>query len=153
MRKGIVVALCAGLIAGSFAAPAQSAPKKKKKPKKVERVIEFQYECPCTGFIQLGSLTGGDPNLGGGAFPIGAGEVFISGEVKDTTGQPIWVSINQDTNGDGFNDEVATFCGKSDAPLPINEGLEIRVFVGNVGPSCPGPGLGGTITFTLSNMP
>ena len=152
MRRTTVVAMCTVLLTGLVAGPVQGAPKKKK-PKKMERTVEFEYECPCLGLYQLGGATGGDPNLGGGVITVGAGEVFFAAEAKDASGQSVFVSINQDTDGDGFNNEVANFCGKTDAPLPINEGLEVRVFVGDPSPNCPGPAAGGTITFIFSNMP
>lgn len=153
MKKWVVFTLCFAMVTAMAAAPVHGAQKKKKKPKKVERTVEFTYQCPCIGVFQLGGLTGGDPNLGGGVVQPGARELFVSGEVKDASGRPVFVSINQDTDGDGFNNDVASFCGKSEEPLPIHEGLEIRVFMGKVSSSCPGPGLGGTVTFTFTNKP
>ncbi len=148
MRRALVVVLALGLVAGAMTAPAQAG--KKKKPKKVTRVVEFEYVCPCFGLYQFGGLTG--TNLGGGPFAVGA-ESYLTAVTDDATGRPVHVSINQDTNGDGFNDPVGEFCGETTEPMPINPGLEIRVFVGEPSPSCPGPAAGGTITFTLSNLP
>lgn len=148
MKKLVVVALTAGLIAGAMTVPAEAG--KKKKPKKVTREVVFEYVCPCFGVYQFGSATG--TNLGGGPFAVGA-ESYLTGVAEDTTGRPVPVSINQDTNGDGFNDPVGSFCGETTEPMPINPGLEIRVFVGRPSPDCPGPAAGGTITFTLSNLP
>lgn len=155
MRRLVVIGLVVALALSAFGAEAGAAKKKKKKkkPKKIERVVEFEYVCPCPGFIQLGSLTGGDPNLGGGPVAVGAKEVFLTGVAEDLSGTAITVNINQDTDGDGFNDAVGLFCGETEEPMPINPGLEMRVFIGDPG-SCPGSvGLGGTITFTLSNLP
>ena len=155
MRKIVAVALVAMVLASMQMAPASAQKKKKKKPpqpQKIERTFDFTYQCPCIGRYQFGGLTGGNPNLGGGVFPVGAGEIYLAGEAKDASGQPVAVAINQDTDGDGFNNGVGSFCGKTETPMAINEGLEVRVFIG--GPDiCPGPALGGTITFTLSNMP
>lgn len=149
MKKLVVVALTAGLIAGgALAGPAEAG--KKKKPKKVTREVVFDYVCPCFGLYQFGGLTG--TNLGGGPFAVGA-ESYLTAVAEDASGQAVHVSINQDTDGDGFNDPVGEFCGETTEPMPINPGLEIRVFVGEAKPDCPGPAAGGTITFTLSNLP
>ena len=119
---------------------------------KVERVVEFEYQCPCAGLFQLGGLTGGDPNLGGGPFTLGPGEVYLTAVATDAAGQKIAVDINQDLDGDGGNNSVGGFCGETTEPIALTEGLEVRVFVGD--PTiCPGPATQGTITFTLSNMP
>ncbi|MFN2388238.1 MAG: hypothetical protein ABR575_01325, partial [Actinomycetota bacterium] len=76
MKRLVIFVLLIGLVAGSVATAEAAKKKKKKKPKKVERVVEFEYACPCVGLYQLGGLTGGDPNLGGGILPVGAGEKF-----------------------------------------------------------------------------
>ncbi|MDQ4064513.1 MAG: hypothetical protein M3161_00515 [Actinomycetota bacterium] len=149
-KKFLVVALVLGVMTTSVALPAEAAPKKKK-PKKVERVVEFEYMCPCVGLFQLGGLTGS--NIGGGPMSVGA-ESYLTAEAVDITGQPVPVDINQDTDGDGDNDDVGSFCTTTEAPMPINPGLEIRVFVG-FPTTCGAPSAlaGGTITFTLSNLP
>jgi hypothetical protein len=146
MKKILTLLLVLGLVAGAMSMPAHA----KKKPKKVSRTVEFTYVCPCVGAFQFGSATG--TNLGGGPMAV-AGEKFLAGAAVDTTGQPVPVSIEQDTNGDGFNDPVGSFCGKTKTPITITPGLEIRVFVGEPSASCPGPAAGGTIHFTLSNLP
>ncbi|HJR46105.1 MAG TPA: hypothetical protein VJ927_10930 [Actinomycetota bacterium] len=154
MKRAIAVALALGLLGGALVAPAEAAKRKKKKPPapvKVERVVEFDYQCPCVGLFQLGGLTGGT-NIGGGPFLLEAGEVYLTAVAEDAGGQPVAVDINQDLDGDGGNNSVGSFCGETAEPMPINEGLEIRVFVGD--PTiCPGPAFSGTITFTLSNLP
>lgn len=154
MKRTLILMLALGLILGSVAT-ADAKKKKKKKPRaplKIERVVEFEYQCPCAGLFQLGGLTGGDPNLGGGPFALQAGEVFLTAVATDTTGQPVAVDINQDLDGDGGNNSVGSFCGETTEPISLTEGLEIRVFVGD--PTiCAGPAVGGTIKFTLSNMP
>lgn len=153
MKRTLILMMVIGLIFGSIAT-AEAGKRKKKPPApvKVERVVDFAYQCPCAGLFQLGGLTGGDPNLGGGIFGPGAGEVYLTAVATDTAGQPIAVDINQDVDGDGLNDSVGTFCGETTEPMPINEGLEIRVFIGD--PSiCAGPATMGSIKFTLSNLP
>lgn len=153
MKRVIVLFLVLGMIAGSITVAEAGKKKKKKRPAKVERTVEFEYACPCFGLFQLGGLMGGDPNLGGGVTAIGD-EFFMKGEVKDATGLPLNVSFQQDTDGDGFNNPVAQFCGSTEEPLPINPGLEARIFVGGqCADGTPTTGAGGTIVFTFSNLP
>lgn len=157
MKKGLITALILGLIASAFvAAPAEAG--KKKKKKRIERVVEFEYVCPCPGLYQFGGFTGGDPNFGGGVLQPGAGEVYVSIQADDPSGTPILVSVQQDTNGDGLNDPVSDVCAPPDEPsepAPINEGLEMRLFITTDPTACGGPSVpvGGTLTITLSNMP
>ena len=148
MKKAIVVAVTAALVAGAFVGPADAG--KKKKPKKVTREVAFEYVCPCVGAFQLGGLTG--TNVGGGPMPVGL-ESYLTAVAVDASGQPVPVSIQQDLDGDGGNNPVGEFCGETTEPMQINPGLEIRVFVGLPSPDCPGPAAGGTINFTLSNLP
>lgn len=148
MKKLVVVALAAGLVAGAMIGPAEAG--KKKKPKKVTREVVFDYVCPCPGTFQFGGSTG--TNLGGGVFAVGA-ESYLTAVASDTAGQAVPVSIQQDTDGNGLNEPIGSFCGETTEPLPITPGVEIRVFVGFPSPTCPGPAAGGQITFTLSNLP
>ena len=158
MRKAIAVALSLGLLAGAMAMPADAAKKKKKKPVRVERVVEFEYVCPCPGTYQFGSATG--TNFGGGPIALGLGEIYVKIVAEDTSGQPVLVSINQDTDGDGFNNGVADVCAPPEdspenQPAEVTEGLEMRLFI-TTGPCEDGSmsvPLGGTLTVTLSNMP
>ena len=151
-RKLLSVALMAGLVASSFVMPAEAA----KKKKRVERVVEFTYMCPCPGTFQLGSLTGGDPNFGGGPVAVGA-ESYVTMTAEDTSGTAVLVSVNQDTNGDGFNDPVADICagGEAGKPSKIMAGAEMRLFIttGACEDGTPSVPLGGTLTITLSNVP
>ncbi|HEX2240115.1 MAG TPA: hypothetical protein VHJ82_03085, partial [Actinomycetota bacterium] len=66
MKKLIVLMAIAGLLVASMAVPAEAQKKKKKKPAKIERTVEFDYVCSCVGLFQLGGATGGNPNIGGG---------------------------------------------------------------------------------------
>lgn len=153
MRRLITLLMLVGLVASLQAAPAVAG---KRKPKKTVRTVEFEYVCPCTGFLQLGSLTGGDPNFGGGPVAVGA-ESFVSIIAEDASGQAVLVSINQDTNGDGFNDPVADVCatGERGKPAKIVPGAEMRLFIstGRCADGSPSVPLGGTLTLSLSNLP
>ncbi|MGI8774810.1 MAG: hypothetical protein ACR2KQ_07330 [Actinomycetota bacterium] len=158
MKRMLVVALVLGLIAGSLAAPASAGKKKKKKkPVKVERVVEFEYACPCTGLFQLGGLTGGDPNLGGGPMPgAGVEELYLAGVAVDDSGLPVQVDVQGDTDGDGLNNAIGSFCGETEEPMEVPAGVSFNLFITGVG-ACddgtPVGGIGGTITFTFSNLP
>lgn len=158
MKKALSLLLIAGLVMGSLMAPALAGKKKKKKkkpqPVKIERVVEFDYACPCTGFLQLGTLTGGDPNLGGGAIPVGGDDLYLTGEAVDQSGLDVNVSVNQD-DGTGANKGTGEFCTKTDEPIALDPGMEVRLFVGGpcADPTTPTAPLGGTITVTLSNLP
>lgn len=158
MKKTIAVALSLGLLAGAFAMPAEAAKKKKKKPVKVERVVEWDYVCPCPGVFQLGSATG--TNFGGGPLALGLGETFVKITSADMSGTPILVSINQDLDGDGGNNAVADVCAPAEdseenEAVEVNEGLELRLFIttGSCEDGSTSVPLGGTLTVTLSNMP
>ncbi len=163
MKRFMILAIAASLVAGaSMATPAQ-AKKKKKPPPPAPRIVEFEYICPCPGFIQLGTL-GTAGNLGGGAVPVGAGEIYLTAVVNDSSGGVVPVNLNQ-ANETGGNMAVpgGRFCGATEEPVLLEEGREIRVFVGNMiwgGPTtapevdpCPAPATGGTITITLSTTP
>jgi hypothetical protein len=161
MKKALVLLLIVGLIAGSLLAPAAFAKKKKKKkaappePVRIERVVEFDYECPCTGRLQLGTLTGGDPNLGGGAIPIGADDLYLTAEAVDRSGLDVAVNVNQD-DGTGANKGTGAFCTSTTEPIALDPGMEIRLFIGGPcadDPTTPTAPLGGTVTVTLANMP
>ena len=126
--------------------------KKAQEPEPTVREVEFEYVCPCTGSLQLGTLTGGDPNLGGGAIPVTAEDLYLAGVAEDSSGTAISVGVSQD-DGTGANESVGGFCGETEEPIQLNPGAEIRIFVGSPS-ACPGSvALGGTITFTLSDMP
>lgn len=153
MKRTIAVALALGLLAGAMVAPAEAG--KKRKPKRVERVVEFEYVCPCPGLYQFGSATG--TNFGGGPMPVG-NESYIKIVAEDTSGTAVLVSVNQDVNGDGLNDGVVDVCATNEEPeewAEINPGLEMRLFIttGTCEDGSPSVPLGGKLTVTLSNLP
>ena len=148
MKRFLILFMIFGLLVGSVATAEAG---KKKKPVRVERVVEFEYQCPCPGLFQLGTATGGDPNLGGGAIPVGADDLYLTAEAVDTTGQAVAVSVQQD-DGTGANAPTGEFCTKTEEPIALTPGREIRIFIG-LPLICPSVSVGGTITFTLSNMP
>lgn len=153
MKRTVTAMLAAALLMGLMVGPADA--KKKKKPpvpKKITREVTLDYSCPCVGRYQFGDILP-VPNLGGGAIPLGADENYIiAAEAVDSSGMSVAVNINQDVDGDGLNDGVGSFCDSVDAPIQLGLEREIRIFVGD--PTiCPGVLLGGSITFTISNLP
>jgi hypothetical protein len=133
--------------------------KAQQEEQRIEREVVFEYVCPCVGRFQLGGLTGGDPNLGGGPIPVGAEDLYLTGIAEDASGTAISVNINQD-DGTGANKATGSFCGESEEPIQLDPGAEIRVFIGDPLPASPvsngclgSVALGGTVTFTLSNLP
>ncbi|MGI8407407.1 MAG: hypothetical protein ACR2L3_02740, partial [Actinomycetota bacterium] len=113
MKKFLVLALAVGLVASSMGAPAL-AKKKKKKPVRVERVVEFEYTCPCTGLFQLGGLTGDGTNIGGGPVATGAEDLYLTAVAEDASGMPIAVDFNQ-IGASGFNESLGSMCGETEA--------------------------------------
>lgn len=152
MKRFLVVLLTIGLIAGSLAGPAAAGKKKKKnkKPKRIERVVEFDYTCPCPGVIQLGSLTGDGTNIGGGSVPPGA-EVYLTAVSEDASGMPVAVNFNQ-IGASGFNESRGTMCGETEEPIELSPGADVNIFIDGFNATC-GVAAGGTLTITLSNLP
>lgn len=165
MRRAIAVALSLGLLMGAFAAPVEAAKKKKKKkPKRIERVVEFDYTCPCGVKVlgngpafQLGSATG--ENIGGGAVTFDpTKEKFLKIESEDDSGMPIAIRIAMDTdpNDTSVNNTVADVCGATEEPVEMPDvEAEFRVFVtsGTCADGTPAFATAGAITFTFSNLP
>ena len=148
MKRFFVLLLVVGMVLGALTTA--EAAKKKKKSKKVRRVVSEDYVAPAYFYW---APTG--DNIGGVSIPAGAGERFVSINIKDDSGMAVSAGAGQDPEGD--NTYTATpFCTKTDKPLPIEPGLEVIVFV-YVGPctSPAGPALAtqGTVTATFSNVP
>lgn len=153
MKKAIIVALVMGLMAGALSAPAAAA-KKKKAPKKVTRTAESVYDTPAIGHPDL--VVGCSGSTGCAAFGIGATESFISLEIVDSSGLPVYGSASQDTDGDGFGDVGFNFCGKTSEPMPVEPGVELNIFIsaaGGTNPACAGAGTTGVVKAEISNLP
>ena len=156
MKKALSVTLILAVVFGAFSlAPAQA---KKKKAKKIERVVEVPYSCPCgvnpvAGF-KLDTITG--ENIGGATIPLQMTDMYMTGVAEDALGQNVYVAFSQDTDGDGFNNDVGAFCGETTEPMEVShvEG-EYRMFIygGLCDDNSPAVASNGTITLTFSNMP
>jgi hypothetical protein len=152
MKKTLGILVVMSLVFGAFALPAEAKKKKKKKkPVRIERVVEFNYTCPCTGHLQLGTLTNDGTNVGGGGIPVGA-EYYLTATVEDLSGTPVAVGFSQ-IGDSGLNESRGSMCGETEAPIEIMPGTQINVFIGAPEELCSGVALGGTLTVTLSNLP
>jgi hypothetical protein len=152
MRKTIMVLLSASLVFGAFAVPHADA--KKKKPKKVVRKAESVYDTPAIGHPDV--VVGCSGSTGCATFAIGANEAFASFEIVDSLGQPVYGSVSQDLDGDGLGDVGFNFCGKTEAPQPIEPGYAINIFIGagpGTSPACVGAATTGVVKGTFSNLP
>ena len=157
MKKTLIAALVLGLVAGAMAAPATA---KKKKPKKVERVVEIDYQGPGVGITSPAASVGYCYQ-----FPVSdacltvipePGEKYIKIEVTDASGTAVAGFISQgDLDGDGIGDLYGDFCGAHEAPiqLEVKGGpFDISLYDGVCGTG-PSVMTTGTIKITLSNLP
>ena len=154
MKKSLVVLLVVGLAASLAAVPAQA----KKKAKRVERVVEINYDRPGIGVAPAGGYPTGFPDAAT-EIPTSTQDKFIKIEVTDASGQKVWGFISQgDIDGNGVNDDgYATFCGGHEESLPVaNPGVPIigvYAFAGACDSGEPSIMTSGTIKVTFSNMP
>ncbi|MFN2588421.1 MAG: hypothetical protein ABR613_09950 [Actinomycetota bacterium] len=167
MKKAIVVALTAGLLAGALVGPADAGKKKKKPapppaPVKVERVVELPYQVPNIG-VATPATAGGFcmlslDNPGTCVnIPLQAGEAYVKIEVKDASGQKSFGFLSQgDTDGDGIGNLYGDFCGAHPEPIEMlsqSVPLQISIYNGARGDCVPSIATSGMITATLSNLP
>lgn len=156
MRKLIVTCTIVGLLAGALVAPAEAGKKKrKKKPKRIERVAEGTYDNPAIG---IPGVVGTSSAGGAVEFGLAAKEKFVSVEIEDASGQPVMATMSQeqDDSTPAWN-IIATFCGETEEAVEVLPGVPIRVSVYTIPgpdyPTCTGPASSGTITGTFSNLP
>ncbi|HWL66155.1 MAG TPA: hypothetical protein VNP73_09300 [Actinomycetota bacterium] len=164
MKKTLAVALMIGLIAASFAVPAEAGKKKKKKAPapapvaRVERVVELTYEHPSLAVAPVGGFPTNFPE-GGTEIPLGPDDLFIKVEVTDASGQKVSGFIGQgDIDGNGVNDDgYGQFCGAHPAPIQVAAPGQtiIGIYLANgvCEDATPSIMTTGSIKVTLSNMP
>jgi hypothetical protein len=156
VKKAILVALILGLIAGSFAAPAEAKKKKKKKPQRIERTAEGSYDAPTLVIAGTCTQTGA---IGCVAIPTGIGEHYVTATVTDSHGQPVYVSVQADMDGNNQDDTTyGSFCGETTEPILVDEGTELHFWVGlspdpGFAGCVPGEATSGTLSATFSNLP
>lgn len=164
MKKVIVSAVTVGLVAGAMVLPAEAA-KKKKKPVRVEQVVELAYTGGEIG-VNTPAASGGTCLVGGAAFtckeliPPSADFKYIKVEVQDATGQTVGGFLaQQDADGDGLQDGYGEFCGAHPEFVPMDvpgTTVGISLYPGacdNAGTPAPSTPTTGTIVATFSNMP
>ncbi len=157
MRKTIAVVIAVGLVGGALLAAPAEAKKRKKKPVKVERTEEASYTIPAAGHsdVAIGCNFAGQPGLGCVSFIPSATENYVTFDAVDASGQMPYVTVGQGEDAQGFTQTIGSFCGKTAAPIAIQPGVEIVLFI-NAGPaitgSCQGAGTHGTVTATFSNL-
>jgi hypothetical protein len=147
----LVVVLMIGLV-GQL--PTATAGKKKKK--RVERTEERMYvgatgvrgasDSPCVG----------EP-VGCVVFPVEKGERYVSIEITDQAGEPVWASVYIYGYSDG-TDAHEHVCGASEDPIALGPGLEELVVIttqttGGATSPCLGPATVGSVAATFSNIP
>lgn len=162
MKKSILVTLILGLVAGSFAMTAEAA-QKKKKPKRVEEVVELEYtggDIGVTAPATRASTCFVDPAMPFACKSIpspGSEFTYVKIEVADATGQnAAGFLAQQDADGDGFNDPYGEFCGAHEAPIPLEvpgAPVGLSITMGLCDNGTPSIVTSGTITATFSNLP
>lgn len=154
MKRILIFVMIFGLMFGAISTA--EAAKKKKKTKKVTREVEGSYDAPALVIAGGCAQTGA---IGCVSIATGPTEAYITeATVTDAHGQPVFVSIQSDSNGDNQDDTVyGSFCGELTEPISIDPGAELHFWVGGPDPGwagCPpAEGTSGTITATLSNLP
>ena len=149
MRKILGLLLTASLLVGIMAAAPADAKKKKKKK---TRTAESTYDTPAIGHPNVIVACSGAN--GCATFAIGPTERFGTFEIKDSSGTPVYGVGGQDLDGDGFADTSFEFCGKTEAPVALEPGYAINIFISPVtgaSPVCTGVGTSGKVVAKFSN--
>lgn len=156
MKRFLVLFLILGLTIGSIAT-AEAGKKKKKRPAapaKITREAESVYDTPAIGHPDL--VVGCSGSTGCASFALGADETYISLEIVDSAGLPVYGSASQDLDGDQLGDEGFNFCGKTTEPMLVTPGVQLNIFIsaaGGTNPPCPGAATSGVVKAVISNMP
>ncbi len=134
-----------------FALGAQATAAGKKK--RVERVETRQY-VGFSGFRGAAEGTCDMEPAGCVIFPVEKNDRFVSIEVVDTAGMPVWASVYVY----GYPSAHEHVCGSSESPFKVTKGLQTLVVVvtqttGGATEPCVGPATVGTVTATFSNVP
>ena len=156
MRRTVGLIAVAGLLVAGLVAPAEAG--KKKKPARMERVVEhtYQFGSPGAPGVAGACFHGTVDGSGCLTFPTAAHESFVTLEVMDSTGTPPSGILGQDTDPDNTGFEIFhTFCGGFEDPVAIPApGMELRISVYALpAPGCQGAGTSGSFKATLSNLP
>lgn len=155
MRKSVVVLLVLGLIFGALVGGAEA---KKKKTRKLQRVVEFNYTTASpgvSGIVGLCLAALGVEDSGCTDVATSTKEAYVMVEITDASGQPVNFDLAQDTDtSTPYTDIFASGCGKTEAAIPITPGLPLRISTATAGgPDCPGVATTGSVKAVLSNLP
>ena len=153
MKRTIAVGMAASLLLlGAVSAPAGA--RKKAKPRK----YELTYTEPAVGTAGVGVCTQGASCLFYGS--RAKGEKFVSVEIEDDLGTPVYASFIQDTNEDGnflrSDDLTVDLCGATAEPIEVEPSKAISVWVWRTpgaSPPCPSTASAGKATATFSSSP
>lgn len=150
MKRSVILFMILGLILGSVAT-AES----KKKPHKVTRTVEGTYDSPA--IFLYGSCAESD-GIGCVSFTSGPNERFVTAEVVDAHGLPVFVLVRDEYMSDPIEgaETYGTFCGKTTEPIAVPPGKNLQFWVGApfaIYGCQPGAGTTGTVTATFSNLP
>lgn len=151
MRRSLVVCAVLALVASAFVTEAAAGGKKKRE----RRTVTAEY----LGFSGFRGAYEGSCDAEPVAcvsFPIEKGERFVSVEVTDGAGMPVWASVYVYGYTDG-HDPHEHVCGASESPLELLKGLDRLVVVmtqttGGATNPCIGPATAGSVTATFSNL-
>ncbi len=134
MRKVAAAAVGLSLLVGLPNISGAEAAKRKKKPPR-QRTVETPYSEPAVGTAGIGVCFPGSSCV---FVEPAKGEQYVSVEIEDELGLPVYASVIQDTSGDGnylaTDDRTVHICGATDEPLEI-EPTTVTVWVWR------GPGL------------
>jgi hypothetical protein len=158
VKRSFVVLTVVALLLSAFVAPqaAEAKKKKKKKNAKVERKVEGGYDAPALIIAGSCAQTGA---IGCVSIVTGPKEKFLKAKINDSHGQPAFVSIGADLDGNNQDDtSYGSFCGETTEAIPVDPNVELHLWVGlQIDPAfagcVPGAATSGTISVTLSNRP
>lgn len=151
-RSILAVLLSTALLTGVVGQlPDASAGKKRKR---VERTAAADY-VGFSGFRGAVEGTCDQPPVGCVRIPVEPGEKFVSLEIADSAGEPVWASVYVYGYSEGAAHEHV--CGASDRPFALAGVDELVVVLtqttGGATEACAGPSTTGTVTATFSNLP
>lgn len=150
MKRFLILFMVLGLVVGSVAT-AEAA--NKKKPTRHERTVEATYNGPWLPFGNWDCA----PSGGRGCVSVTtrAGESYLSAEVTDAHGQPVYVSVWSEYEASGASPIFyGSFCGETADPIKFPPGVTLKLWVGYWPSGCgPGMATAGTVSMTLSNLP
>ena len=153
MKRSLVVLTVLALLLSAFVVPEAGAAKKKKKK---QRKVEGSYDAPALIIAGSCAQTGA---IGCVSIVTGPKETFLKAKINDSHGQPAYVSIGADKDGNNQDDTgYGNFCGETTEAIPIDPNTELHLWVGlqadpGFAGCVPGVATSGTISVTLSNRP